>query len=327
VADERQRGGHVSFGVVLIGYAVLVGTVGAAAFRRATWPLRAPRLGAAAVLAAAWSVPLALVLAGLTLALPTSALTTDLGELVGACLVRLRAAYGTPAGTGIVTAGQLLSAATLGRIVWAAGRIAHRRRTVWRSHRLLVRLSGQRRPGLPAVVVDCPGPAAYSVAGRRPAVVVTSGAIELLTAPQLDAVLAHENAHLHARHHRRQIAAALIAEALPLVPLLREAPARVGRLLEMHADELAADHHEPRVLASALVAVTSAGAARTSEGRGRSVGARGFAGSDALARVRRLLSPPDRLTRRHRALTAAAVVAVTATPLLLATVPALVALY
>jgi Zn-dependent protease with chaperone function len=283
--------------------------------------LRAPRLGAAAVLAAAWSVPLALVLAGLTLALPASALTTDIGQLIGACLGRLRAAYGTPVGTGIVTAGQLLSVATLGRIAWSSGRVVYRRRMVWRRHRLLVRLSGQLRPDVAALVLDCAGPAAYSVAGRRPAVVVTSGAIDLLTGPQLDAVLAHENAHLRARHHRRQVAVALVAEALPMVPLLREAPARVGRLLEMHADELAADHHEPRVLASALVAVGTAVGAGI-----RSVGARGLAGSDAVARVRRLLSPPDRLARRHRALAGAAVVAVTVAPLLLATVPALVAL-
>lgn len=321
----------MSVGVVLIGYAIAVGTIGAAAFRRASWPFRAPRLGAAAVLAAAWSVPLALVLAGLTLALPASALTTDVGQLIGACLGRLRAAYGTPVGAGIVTAGQLLSLTTVGRIAWASGRIAHRRRTAWRRHRLLVRLSGRRRPDVPALVLDCAGPAAYSVAGRRPSVVVTSGAIDLLTGPQLDAVLAHENAHLRAGHHRRLVAVALVAEALPMVPLLREAPARVGRLLEMHADELAADHHEPRVLASALVAVTSAAAAglESAPGAGagvRSVGARGFAGSDALVRVRRLMSPPDRLTRRHRTLAAAAVVAVTVAPLLLATVPALVAL-
>ena len=109
------------------------------------------------------------------------------------------------------------------------------------------------------MVLDCPGPAAYSVAGRRPEVVVTSGAVDLLTGPQLGAVLAHEHAHLRRRHHRWAFAAALVAEVMPVVPLLREAPARVGRLLEMDADERAADHHEPRVLASALVAVTSAG--------------------------------------------------------------------
>ena len=317
----------MSVGVVLIGYAVAVGFLGPAGFQRAVWPLRAPRLGAAAVLAAAWSVPLALVLAGVTLALPASALTVDIGQLVGACLVRLRAAYGSPTGTGIVTAGQLLSAVVLGRFGWASGRLAYRRRGIRRRHRLLVRLSGHRRPGVPAVVLDCPGPAAYSIAGRRASVVITSGAIDLLSGPELDAVLAHENAHLSGRHHRWLTAAAVVAAALPVVPLLRAAPARVGRLLEMDADERAADRHEPRVLASALVVLTSAGAASPDPGPTRPDPAtRRVAGSDAAARVRRLLSPPDRLTRGRRTLTAAAVFALAAVPVVLAAAPALGAL-
>ena len=316
----------MTVGAVLIGYALVVGVFGAAGVRRAAWPLRAPRLGAAAVLAAAWSVPLALALAGLTLALPTGALTVNLGHLIGACLVRLRAAYGTPAGVGIMTAGQLLSMATLGRIVWAFGRVAQRRRLVWRRHRLLVRLSGQRRPGVAAVVLDHPGPAAYSVGGREPAIVVTSGAIDLLTPPELDAVLAHENAHLSGRHHRTQVAAALIAAALPMVPLARNAPALVGRLLEMDADERAAGHHERRVLVSALVMVTSAGATEPGA-QHRPPATRGFAGSDAAARVRRLTSPPVGLPPRRATLARLAVVALTLAPLLLAVAPALIALY
>jgi Zn-dependent protease with chaperone function len=238
--------------------------------------------------------------------------------------VRLRAAYGTPSGAGLVTAGQVLSVATAARIAWALGRVAHRRRAEGQRHRLLVRFAGGSRPDVPAVVLDCPGAAAYSVAGRHPAVVVTSGALDLLTAPQLGAVLAHENAHLRARHHRLKLAAALAAEALPILPLLREAPARVGRLLEMEADELAAGHHEPRVLASALVAVSTAGAAGA--GTTRAPGTLSAAGADAAARIHRLLRPPDRLPRRRRALTCAAVVALTVAPLLLAAAPALVAL-
>jgi hypothetical protein len=218
----------MTVGAVLIGYAMVIGVFGAVGVRRTTWPLRAPRLGAAAVLAAAWSVPLALALAGLTLALPTGALTVDLGHLIGACLTRLRAAYGTPTGVGIMTAGQLLSVAMVGRVAWAFGRVALRRRLAWRHHRLLVRLSGQRRPGVAAVVVDHPGPVAYSVAGRRPAVVVSSGAIELLSRPELDAVLAHENAHLSGRHHRTQVAAALIAAGPRRTRVGRQAP-RDGR--------------------------------------------------------------------------------------------------
>jgi Zn-dependent protease with chaperone function len=335
----------VTVGGVLIVYATAVGLGGAPGFRRAAWPLRAPRLGAVLLLAAAWSVPVALVLAGLTIILPPSALFADLGHLLGACLVRLRAAYGTPAGAGIVTAGQVLSLATAVRLVWAVGRVARRRRTQRRRHRLLVRLAGARRPDVPAVVLDCPGPAAWSIGGRRPAVVVTSGAVDLLSGPQLGAVLAHEHAHVRGRHHRLALAAALVAEAMPLVPLLREAPARVGRLLEMDADERAAGAHEPRVLAGALVAVTTAGGSAAGAA-GSTVGAPGTgaigaagtgaigaagtgaigAAGDALARVHRILRPPDRLPRRHLALTRAAVVALTVAPLVLATAPAVVAL-
>ena len=321
----------MTVGGALIVYATAVGLAGAAGFRRAAWPLRAPRLGAAVLLAAAWSVPVALVLAGMTIILPPSAVFADVGRLVGACLVRLRAAYGTPAGAGIVTAGQVLSVATLGRIAWAIGRVGHRRRTERRRHRLLVRLAGGRRPDVPAVVLDCPGPAAYSVAGRQPEVVVTSGAVELLTGPQLGAVLAHEHAHLRRRHHRWALAAALVAEAIPVVPLLREAPTRVGRLLEMDADEHAAGGHEPHVLAGALVAVTSAGGHTVAVPGGAApvVGRPGGvtgAGAEALARVHRILRPPDRLPRGREALTRAAVVALTVAPLVLATAPAVVAL-
>jgi Zn-dependent protease with chaperone function len=319
----------VTVGGALILYAMVVGFAGPAVFRRAGWPLRAPRLGAAAVLAAAWSVPVALVLAGVTIALPASALSTDLGQLIGACLVRLRAAYGTPGGAGMVTAGQVLSAATTTRIAWAAGRLAHRRRTERRRHRLLLRLAGHARPDLPAVVLDYPGAAAYSVAGRHSTVVVTSGAIDLLTKPQLGAVLAHENAHLLARHHRWHAAAALAAAALPIVPLLRETPARVGRLLEMDADELAADHHEPHVLASALVAVASPGGPATGSAPNRAASTLTLtpAGADTAARIHRLLRPPDQLPRRRQTITRAAVVALTVTPLVLAMAPALLALH
>jgi Zn-dependent protease with chaperone function len=314
----------VTVGGALVLYATTMGLGGAAGFRRAVWPLRAPRLAASAVLAAAWSVPMALVLAGMTIILPASALFTDLGRLIGACLVRLHAAYGTPAGAGIVTAGQVLTLATAARVAWAVVRIARRRRSERRRHRLLVRLAGARRPDVPAVVIDHPGAVAYCVTGRNPAVVVTSGAINLLTAPELGAVLAHEHAHLLGRHHRWKLAAALAAEALPIVPLLRDAPGCVGRLLEMDADERAAGHHEPRVLASALVAVTSAG--RSAVATGPTTPTAAGAGAEAVARVHRLLRPPDQLPRRRQTLMRAVVVALTVAPLLLATAPTIVVL-
>jgi Zn-dependent protease with chaperone function len=316
----------VTVGGALVCYAMVVGFAAPVYFRRAGWSVRAPRLGAATIVAAAWTVPLALLLAGLTIAMPAGALLTDVGRLIGACLVRLRAAYGTPAGAGVVTAGQALTATTATRIVWAASRLGARRRTETRRHRLLLRWAGHRLPELPAVVLDAPGAAAYSLGGRRPTVVVTTGAIALLSAPQLAAVVRHERAHLVARHHRWQAAAVLAAAALPVVPLLRKAPGLVGRLLEMDADELAVAHSEPRVLASALVAVASAGAMPALGTPSGFAAGRVNTGDDAAARIRRLLRPPDHLPPPSRTLARVGVGALSVTPLVLAAAPVLFAL-
>jgi Zn-dependent protease with chaperone function len=315
----------VTVGAALVLYATAVGVLGPAVLRRAGWPLRAPRLGAAAVLAAAWSVLLALVLAGATLVLPASSLTTDVVSLIGACLDRVRAAYASPGGAAVVVSGHALSVGLGTRVVWVAGRLAASRRTERRRHRLLIRLAGRRLPDAAAVVLDSPGAVAYCVAGRHPAVVVTSGAVDLLSAEQLDAVLAHEQAHLRARHHRWISAAALAARSLPFVPLLRETPGRLAGLLEMDADELAAHQHDRRVLASALVTVGTGGppGARCARPRG---GTTAVAGGDAAARVRRLLRPPEQLPRRRRTLASVGVVAVTTGPVLLAAMPGLLTL-
>lgn len=353
----------MTVGGALIVYAAVVGFAGPAGFRRAAWTLRAPRLGAAAVVAAAWSVPVALVLAGVTVFLPASGLTVDVVHLVGACLGRLRAAYGTPAGAGIATAGQVLTAGMLLRGAWAVAQVVRRRHAERRRHRLLLRWAGADLPDVPAIVLEQSEAAAYAVGGRQRTVVVTRGIVDLLSGAELSAVLAHEHAHLAARHHRWLTAAALVAQALPMVPLLREAPARVGRLLEMEADELAAAHHEPRVIASALVAVATSSAATSSAAptnvldlvsaadrrapvvaprravadwvvRLRATGRRAVGGgapvsaggSEALARVQRLLHPPARLPPVRRALARTGIAALTMAPLLLAAAPIAVAL-
>jgi len=314
----------VTVGGALVVYAFVVGCAGPAWIRRSDWPLRAPRLGAAAVVAAAWSVPVALVLAGVTVFLPASGLTIDIGHLIGACLGRLRAAYGTPAGAGIVTAGQVLTAGMLLRGAWTGARFVRRRRAERRRHRLLVRWAGAHLPELRAVVLEQPGAAAFAVGGQQNTVVVTRGIIDLLSGDELSAVLAHEHAHLAARHHRWLTAAALVAQALPFVPLPRDAPALVGRLLEMDADELAATRHEPRVIASALVAVATSAVGRATE---RPSGAPQITGgADALARVQRLLRPPAGLPAGWQALARAAIAALAMGPLLLAAAPIVYAL-
>src|SRR6266536_3181774 len=181
--------------------------------------------------------------------------------------------------------------------------------------RLLVALAGQRVSGVPATVVDHPVASAYCLAGRGGIVVITTRAVDLLTGAQLAAVLAHEQAHLSARHHLRIAAAAAAGAALPALPLLRDLDVNVRRLLEMHADEIAAHEHDPEVLATALVAVASAAP----------VAALAAAGGDRAMRIRRLLLPPKALPRRRRMLLRAAAVALTVAPLLLAAAPAGVA--
>jgi hypothetical protein len=271
----------------------------------------------------------------------------DLGHLIGACLTRLHAAYGTPAGAGLATAGQVLTAGMLLRGAWTGARFVWRRRADHRRHRLLVRWAGAHSPELRAVVLEQPGTAAFAVGGPQRTVVVTRGIVELLSGAELSAVLAHEHAHLAARHHRWLTAAALVAQALPLVPLLRDAPAQVGRLLEMDADELAAAYHEPRVIARALVTVAASslgagagGPGEVADGPGPGMvtdgraqrGARpsgagpGTSGAEALARVQRLLRPPARLTAGRRALAHTAIAALTVAPLLLAAAPVVFAL-
>ncbi|HTX01222.1 MAG TPA: M48 family metalloprotease, partial [Acidimicrobiales bacterium] len=83
-----------------------------------------------------------------------------------------------------------------GIVVAAPGRIRARAR-----RRLLVDLVAgehERAPG--AAVLEHPSAAAFSLPGPRPRVVVSSGAIEVLSDAELDAVLAHERAHVRARH-------------------------------------------------------------------------------------------------------------------------------
>ena len=136
-----------------------------------------------------------------------------------------------------------------------------------------------------------------------------------------------------ARHHRWLTAAALVAEVMPVVPLLREAPARVGgssRWTRTSARRTITSrgcwpaHWSPSPRRVVTPRRSRAAPHRSSAGL-RGVAATG-AGAEALARVHRILRPPDRLPRQRAALTRAAVVALTVAPLVLATAPAVVAL-
>ena len=317
----------MTVGAALLVYAIVLGTLGRRAVRPGGWlgPVlsRAPRLGATLVLTAAWSVLTALFLAGLTIALPGTALSSGVSDVLDACIIRLRSAYATPGGAAVAGAGLTLSATIAFRVGWSLIRGARIRRDERRRHRTLIALCGRGRLTPETVVLEQSQPAVYCLSGRPRTVVLTSATLDVLSEPQLAAVLAHEQAHLRARHHRLLAAAALGRSALPEMPLLRHLQTDVGRLVEMHADDLALRMHDPETLATALIAVARARPNIRSAGRAVVLAA---ADTDAAERIRRLLLPQPALNHRRRRTVRVAAAALGAIPVLLAVTPAAVAM-
>ena len=302
---------------VLLVYAACVGTFGARMLGRARWPARAPLLAIITYLAAAWSVVAALGLAGLTLAVHTTALGGELSDLIGACVLRLRDAYATPGGATAAGLGLTLAAAVLARTALTA--VTHlravRRQAV--QHAQTARLIGRPDAALDAVLVDHEQPAAYCVAGPHPTVILTTAALQTLDPDQVDAVLAHERAHLASHHHRLLAIARIGRQILPFLPLMRDADTQITRLVEMHADDAATATRGAGPLATALVILAA--------GAGPAPGL-AAAATDAVQRIQRLLRPADPLSRVRRQLLGAGAAALALTPVLLALTPAIVAL-
>jgi Zn-dependent protease with chaperone function len=307
----------VTVATALVVYAACVGTLGSRMLGRATWPGRAPLLAIVTYLAAAWSVAAALWLAGLTLAIHATALAGGLSSLIGACVLRLRDAYATPGGAIVAGLGLTLAGAVVARTAVAA--ITHLRavRRQALQHAETARLIGRREPTLGAVLVDHAQPAAYCVAGPQPTVIVTTGALQALDPGQLDAVLAHERAHLAYHHHRLLAIARIASQVLPFIPLARDAATQIERLIEMHADDAATGARDGEVLATALVALSST----ASPAPGLAAAA-----TDAVQRIHRLLGPAEPLGRVRRQLLRAGAGALALAPVLLALTPAVVAL-
>jgi len=307
----------VTIAAVLLGYAACVGTLGARVLGRAGWTARAPLLGIVTYLAAGWSVLAALGLAGLTLAVHATALGGGLSHLIGACVLRLRAMYATPGGATIAGLGLILAGAVAARTALTAA--SHLRTTGRQAlrHAQTARLVGHPEPALGAVLVEHPEPAAYCVSGRHPMVIVTTGALRALDTGQLDAVLAHERAHLAGRHHRLLAMARIAGQVLPFLPLMRDADAQVARLVELHADDAATRASDPRSLATALVVLATGASPEP---------ALAAAATDAVQRIHRLLGPAEQLDRVHRQLLRAAAAALALAPVLLALAPAIAAL-
>lgn len=137
-------------------------------------------------------------------------------------------------------------------------------------------------------VVDTPVVEAFALPGAPGSagrVVVSTGMLRVLNGPEREALLAHERAHLRARHHLVLLALRLSAATCPLLhPLAREGAYHVERW----ADEEAATAVGDRALVGRAVAV----AALASAGRPGRTGLPEATGGPVPRRVRALLTPP-----------------------------------
>ena len=219
------------------------------------------------------------------------------------------AIYSSARGIAIGSAAAAASLTAIGRLLWAAASAmatARRRRA---RHDETLALVGRPGPVPGLVILDDDRPLVYCLPGRD-RVVVTTGALNRLDRAELQAVLAHERAHLSARHHLVVMLARILPDAFPGIRFLAIAADQIGGLVEMAADDSAARQHRLPLARALLVLATSPvpapalGAARTAAGQ----------------RICRLLDRPRPASTAGRV--AAFAVTLLAAPALALTVPA-----
>ncbi|GAA2445587.1 M56 family metallopeptidase [Actinomadura vinacea] len=303
--------------VALLAYAAVLAVLGGRLLRRVGRLERAPRLGLVLWQAATVSVLGAVVLAGLTLVVPAGRPSHGLADILNACQTLLQSHYGGVKQPVGAYAGLLIAA---GVSAWTAAcvivtfAVTARRRS---EHVRVLAVVARRRPDLDALVLEHDQPVVYCMPGRRRCVVLSTGALERLTEAQLAAVLAHERAHLGARHDIAVNIAGAIAWAFPGVPLFRAARHEIAHLVELRADDVAAQRHDRATIAAALVTVGAGRIPATALAAG---------GPAAIVRVRRLLGPHRRLSRPARAAGALGAGLLIAVPVVLAANPAVLAI-
>lgn len=140
-------------------------------------------------------------------------------------------------------------------------RSAHRIGSGLRAHRRaqrdLVDLVASRRDGS-LRVVDHAGRSAYCVPGMRSRVVLTQETIDALAEDELRAVLAHEGAHVAARHDLMLEFFTILHQAAPQSLRSPDAMREVQLMIELLADRRAVRRVGADPLGRALVAMTGA---------------------------------------------------------------------
>jgi len=294
------------------GYALILALVVPGRLRDAAWPVQAPRLGVAAWQVVSMSMAGAVVLAGLSLAVPGSVFSHGLADLLRSCVMAVRNAYATPGGAAGAGSGMVLAGVVSARVAYCCTRTLRRAARRRQAHTLALELVGRHDAALGVTVVEADGAIAYCLPGTG-RIVLSTGALTALGPAELRAVLAHERAHLGGRHHLVLAGADALAQAFPRLSLFRIARDEITRLIEMLADDTAARRQDRLSVAGALARMACAQAP---------AGALGAGGSTALARVRRLVAPARPLGVVPSAVVGLALAGLLIAPGVLAALPA-----
>lgn len=264
-----------------------------------------PRLGVAAWLTAIGSVLASWLAAAVMVIIEVTRRSTHPNAVAASCLALVQRTIGGDAGIAprialiVIAATVMLAAAITGMRL---ARAVLRMRARAYDHAQAVRLVGRRTGEADVVMIEAAKAAAYSVAGRPPAIVVTSAARAALDDRQLAAVLAHERAHV-AGHHALIVTTLYgLAAVFPRLRLMTKGAQRVSQLLEMCADDVAVRRNSSEALLSGLITLCAAAPAEA------------LAAADVavLARAERLAQPAQELAKFKTRAWLASVIAILA---------------
>lgn len=242
--------------VALLALGVLLAEPVSRMLAGARWPARDP-IGALLL----WQ---AIGLAG-GLALLGAGVTYGLAPLGDSLPTALGAVFSTQLHLGTPYLLALSASAALAvRLLSVLGLAAARTLRARRRHRNLLDVLATQWPAMAgAQVLAHPLPVAYCLPGLRSRLVVSQGALAALSADELAAVLAHEQAHLRERHDLVVLPFVAWGATAPWVPGMARAQAAVAALVEMRADDVARAHAGRGALAGALRQVGGSAASAT----------------------------------------------------------------
>lgn len=207
-----------------------------------------------------WPVPALLARSPAALRHPGPALVAwqVVGLASGLALVGAGVAYGLSGPLWMVG----VTGAFAAYLLVVAARVTVRTLRRRRRHRAVLDLVSAPWPALPGGrLLDSTTAMAYCLPGLRPRMVVTSAVLRGLSPRALDAVVAHESAHLLQRHDLVVLPFVAWQAALPFLPGACTARVAVALLVEALADDAARSRVGAEPLGEALRAVGLSGSA------------------------------------------------------------------